>query len=155
MLNLITDRTAADVSRWKSLHDKGWEAMTQEEQAEWVGGMKGAYNYTDLNRVESAVRTLESRFIKHGKKLGLTTKTNWTRTSWPTVADMRRYFHNVSVVREAVGVDLGVPIAPTTESSFDYKKANDVEKILFSVNNWLDRADVSQMYSGDLYLGEV
>lgn len=154
-MNLITDRTAADVVRWKELHDKGWEAMTAEEQAEWIGGMKGSYNYTDMNRVESAVRDLEVRFLEKGIRLSLTTKTNWTRTGWPTKNDMSRYFRNVASIREAVGVDLRIPTAPTTDTLFDYKKANDIEKILLAVGNWLDRVEASQMYSGDLYLGEV
>lgn len=155
MLNLITDRTAADVSRWKVLHDKGWEAMTAEEKAEWVSGMKGAYNYTDMNRVESAVRVLSDRLAEKGTVLTLTTKTDWTRTGWPTTSDMNRYFRNVAAIRAAVGVNLGTPTAPTTATSFNYSKANDLEKILAAVDRWLDRVDVSQMYSGDLYLGEV
>lgn len=155
MLNLITDRTAADVSRWKELHDKGWEAMTVEEQSEWVGGMKGCYNYTDMNRVESAVRELEARFLEKGTRLSLTTKTNWTRTGWPTRADMIRYFRNVAEIRAVVAVDLKTPAAPTTATLLDYKKANDIEKILAAVDTWLDRVDSCQMYSGDLYLGEV
>ena len=155
MLNFITDRAAADVSRWKELHDKGWEAMSAEEQSEWVGGMKGSYNYTDMNRVESAVKELEARFLEKGTKLSLITKTNWTRTGWPTKADMSRYFRNVAAIRAAVMVDLNTPAAPTTATLFDYKKANDIEKILAAVDNWLDRVDSCQMYSGDLYLGEV
>lgn len=155
MLKLITDRSAADVARWKALHDKGWEAMTAEEQAEWVGGMKGSYNYTDMNRVESAVKELEARFLEKGTRLSLTTKTNWVRTSWPTKADISRYFRNVATVREAAGVNLGTPTVPTTEMIFDYKKANDIEEILLAVEKWLNRVDSCQMYSGDLYLGEV
>lgn len=155
MLNLITDRSAADVIRWKELHDKGWEAMTPEEQTEWVNGMRGSYNYTDMNRVENAVATLEGRFLKKGTKLALTTKTNWVRTSWPTYSDMNRYFRNVTVIRETVGVNLNTPAAPTTATPFDYKKANDIEKILLAVDTWLDRVDSNQMYAGDLYLGEV
>lgn len=155
MLNLITDRVAADVVRWKELHDKGWEAMTAEERAEWLGGMKGSYNYTDMNRVESAVRELETRFYQRGIKLSLTTKTNWGKTSWPTKSDMSRYFRNVAAIRDAVVVDLGTPTAPTATTLLDYKKANDIEKILGAVDNWLDRVDSCQMYSGDLYLGEV
>lgn len=155
MMNLITDRTAADVVRWKTLHDKGWEAMTAEEQAEWIGGMKGSYNYTDMNRVESAVRELEARFLEKGTVLSLTTKTDWTLAGLPSKADMIRYFRNVAEIRAAVVVDLNTPAAPTTATMFDYKKANDVEKILLAANNWLDRIEASQMYSGDLYLGEV
>lgn len=152
---LITDRTTEDVLRWKTLHDKGWEAMTPEEQNEWVGGMKGAYNYTDMNRVETFVEGLVARFSEKGIRLNLTTKTDWTRTSWPTKTDINRYFSNVGKVRAAVKVDLNTPAVPTTTTLFDYKKANDLEKILLAVSNWLDRVENSQMYSGDLYLGEV
>lgn len=155
MLNLITDRTAADVARWKELHDKGWEAMSAEEQAEWVGGMKGSYNHSDMNRVESAVKELESRFLARGIKLALATKTDWEYTNWPTKADMNRYFSNVAKIRAALVVNLGTPTAPTTGTLFDYKKANDIETILAAVDFWLDQADSCQMYSGDLYLGEV
>ena len=155
MLNLITDRTAADVNRWKMLHDKGWEAMTAAEQAEWLKGMKGSYNHTDMNRVESAVRELTVRFKAKGITLPVSTKTDWTQTSWPTKNDMGRYFENVAVIREAVGLDLGTPTAPNTAVSFDYKKANDIETILAAVDTWLDRIEMAQMYSGDLYLGEV
>ena len=155
MLNLITDRTAADVSRWKALHDKGWEAMTAEEQAEWLGGMKGSYNYTDMNRVESAVRELEARLARAGKVLSLNTNTSWTKTSWPTESDMNRYFGNVAKIRAAVVVNIDAPAVPTTKTLLDYKKANDLEKNLQAVDNWLNRVEASQMYLGDLYLGEV
>lgn len=155
MLNLITNRTAADVARWKELHDKGWEAMTSSERAEWSAGMKGAYKHTDMNRVESAVEELVARFQKTGSSLSLTTKTNWTRTGWPTVADMERYFGNVEALRVATGVSLSVPPTPTTKALFDYNKANDLEKILLEVEWWLDRVATAQNHSGDLYLGEV
>ena len=117
--------------------------------------MKGSYNYTDMNRVESAVEELKRRFWEKGTKLSLVTKTDWARTDWPTKADLARYFHNVSEIRGAVVVDLKTPAVPTTGKLFDYKIANDIETILLAVNSWLNKVDSSQMYSGDLYLGEV
>ena len=45
VLNLLTDRTARDVERWRLLHSKGYAALTAEEKSEWDAGMKGAYNY--------------------------------------------------------------------------------------------------------------
>lgn len=155
MLNLITDRTAADVGRWRELHDKGWEAMSAAEQAEWTSGMKGAYKHTDMNRVESAVRELAGRFAERGTELSLSTKTDWTRTGWPTAADMNRYYRNVAAIRSAVVVDLKTPSVPTIATRLDYEQANNIEKILLAVDNWLDRIDDSQMYAGDIYLGEV
>lgn len=152
---LITNRTAEDVFRWKELHDKGWAAMTAAEQAEWTAGMKGAYNYMDMNRVEGAVVELVARFAERGVNLSLTTKTNWTRTGWPTKSDMARYFANVEALRVAVGVPLNVPDTPTTGTLFDYRAANDLEKILLAVGSWLDAASGSNYYAGEIYSGEV
>ena len=68
---LITDRTQADVTHWQELHDKGWAGMTDEEKAEWnTAAMKGAYNYTDLNRVTEAMDYLNNLFAGYGYNTG-------------------------------------------------------------------------------------
>ena len=68
---LITDRTQSDVTHWKELHDKGWVGMTDEEKAEWnTASMKGAYNYTDLNRVVEAMDYLNNLFAGYGYSTG-------------------------------------------------------------------------------------
>ena len=47
---LVYDRTQADVDRVYTLKNKiltgGLAALTAEEKAEYLTGMKGAYNYT-------------------------------------------------------------------------------------------------------------
>lgn len=57
--DLIYDRTQADVDRVYELKGKilagGLSALTDAEKTEYMAGMKGAYNYTDLNRVGQAV----------------------------------------------------------------------------------------------------
>lgn len=58
---LITDRTAADVARVHELAVKGYAGMTVAELAEWLAGMKGAYNAVDLNRVGTALNYLRDR----------------------------------------------------------------------------------------------
>lgn len=68
---LITDRTQSDVTHWQELHDKGWAGMTDEEKAEWnTASMKGAYNYTDLNRVTEAMDYLNDLFAEYGYSTG-------------------------------------------------------------------------------------
>lgn len=67
---LVTDRTQADVNRWQTLHDKGWSGMTAEEKAEWAAGMKGTYNYTDLNRVTAAMDALDAELRGYGYATG-------------------------------------------------------------------------------------
>ena len=62
---LIYDRTQADVNRVFTLKNKilteGLNALSAEEKAEYMAGMKGAYNYTDMNRVGQAVAYIANR----------------------------------------------------------------------------------------------
>ena len=57
--NLVYDRTQADVDRVFTLKNKilteGLSSLSAEEKAEYMAGMKGAYNYGDMNRVGQAV----------------------------------------------------------------------------------------------------
>lgn len=153
---LITDRTSEDVARWKELHDKGWAAMTEAERAEWLGEMKGRYNYTDMNRVENVVSSLSERFIEAGYlPMPLTVKVDWNRWSAPTKADFQRYFGNVDVLRSLVAGYSTTPATPTIQEPFDYNKANDLEKILLDLDDILTKLPESWNYCGDIYCGEV
>lgn len=57
---LIYDRTQSDVTYAAELNRKlgRGEALTAQELADWNAGLKGAYNATDMNRVDEAVREL-------------------------------------------------------------------------------------------------
>ena len=156
MEHLITDRTSADVERWRTLHDKGWSAMNEAERAEWLAEMKGRYTYTDLNRVESAVAVVSERIRELGyEHPRLTVKTNWTRSDCPTKDDMDRYFGNVAALRGAVAVLPGTPATPTTKGKLDYQMANDLEKILVNVDEVATKIQRAWCYAGDIYFGEV
>lgn len=63
---LITDRSQSDVDRALTLSAKGWAAMTAAEKEEFEAGMKGAYNATDLNRVNAAMEYLDTRLKAMG-----------------------------------------------------------------------------------------
>jgi hypothetical protein len=86
---------------------------------------KGAYNYSDLNRVERAVAEISERMA-----LGLETKTNWTMWEIPTEADMNRYLGNIAAIRLKLPNGANVPNAPTTMNNFTYEQANNIELIL-------------------------
>lgn len=154
-MDLITDRTAADVQRWRMLRDKGWAAMTERERSEWLSPMKGAYNCTDMNRVESAVAFLVERLQEAGYPLQLTTKTNWTASDAPTRGDMERYLGNVEKIRNTIVVSSTTPDAPSIDEIFDFEKANNIERILLDVNSAIERLDMSFWRAGELYAGEV
>lgn len=64
---LITDRTQADVTKLKSLLSKPKAMWTNEEWSEFLLAKdKGAYNATDLNRVQEAMEYLAERFRGYG-----------------------------------------------------------------------------------------
>lgn len=71
--DLIFDRTQSDVSRVQSLTQKMIAGTaTEAEKAEWLGGMKGAYNAADLNRVIAAMDYLNEYFLGLGYDVGYT-----------------------------------------------------------------------------------
>lgn len=155
-MELITDRSEADVVRWRTLHDKGWEAMNQAERNEWSSEMKGRYSHTDLNRVETAVQTLSSRLTFLGyQHPTLQIKTDWAAGEIPTKADFDRYFGNVAVLRSVIAVPGSTPETPTTEKRFDYLLANDLEKILEAIDAGTSKIQKPWIFSGDIFAGEV
>ena len=89
---------------------------------------KGAYNHSDLNRVERAVSELSDIL-----GLGLVTKTDWGMWDVPTAAEMERYLHNVSILRYQVADDENIPELPPSMSNLTYTDANNIELILDAV----------------------
>lgn len=154
-LNLITDRTAQDVARWKNLRDKGWSRMSPEEQEEWSGRMKGAYSSADMNRVESAVALLSQRFTALGYPFSPEVKTDWKDTDLPTRADMDRYFGNVEGLRQLLGIFSSTPPVPSTGNHLDYIMANNLEKNLMDLDKVYSNLIQSWSQSGEIHAGEV
>jgi hypothetical protein len=140
--------------------------MSPSEQLAWYGdAAKGAYNYTDLNRVETAVAELAGRL-----GLTLTTKTNWTRWDAPVQAEMDRYLGNVVAIRDAYPWDVEFPSLPGSMSGLTHEDANNIEKVLLLVCEELNGGSVTPdipdipdipsdsdptIRSGEVYCGEV
>lgn len=152
---LVTDRTEADVSRYSELRDKGWAEMTTAEKAEWVAGMKGAYNASDLNRVASAMAYLSQRFASAGYSVPISSPTDWANGDIPTKGDLDTYLDDLRRIRAALAVMDTTPEAPESMDYLTWAKANDIEKILVDVDDALGRLLLSPFYSGEIYSGEV
>lgn len=147
MIELITDRTEAHVLKLKELQAKGWAKLTTEEQDMWYGyAAKGGYNYTDLNRVESAVAEMSEDL-----ELGLVTKTDWTLWDFPARADMARYLENVRKIRNAVWGGNGLPELPIRMDYLTYKEANTIETVLLETHKRVE----SVPRAGEILCGEV
>ena len=86
---------------------------------------KGAYNYSDLNRVERAVMEISDL-----GNLGLVTKTDWNMWDIPTESDMSRYLGNIATIRSRYANAGDVPLVPISMSQLTYSDANNIESIL-------------------------
>ena len=150
--SLITDRTQPDEERVEELAAQGYDAMTAEEKAEWDGEMKGAYDASDLNRVESAVAylaellvLLPSELKEYAASKGvafdaffdvpydaavytLTTKTDWGELDSPPPRQMARYIKNVKALRSAL--DYATSDLPGSMDNLTIDGANAIEKAL-------------------------
>lgn len=154
-LHLVTDRTAADVEKVRRLVAKGLMNMTDEERAEWAAGLKGAYNATDLNRVEAAVDYVARRLIPTGYIMDYTAKTNWQKTEYVSPVEAERFLGNVQKIRDGLVTGYEFPNVPPDLNKMTHEEANDIERILVLVNAIIDNVLSGYYYSNDLYAGEV
>lgn len=155
LLSLITDRTQADVGRVRQLAQKGFGNMTEDEKKEWLNGIKGAYNASDLNRVGAAVAYVGGRLTGYGYAVTVTPKQDWTGSDIPTAGQMAAYLRDVSALRGAIAVMASTPPTPDSASGLTWQEANNIEQILLDVDELLNRMAAAWFYSGDLYAGEV
>lgn len=107
---------------------------------------KGAYNYSDLNRVERAASELSDLY-----GLNLETKTDWTGWDMPHKADMARYIVNVRKIRHASLDPNRLAAVPTSMNGMNFNDANNIEKIMLAASEHTDRI----VRFGELYCGEV
>lgn len=154
-LHLVTDRTQFDVDRVNELVKKGWENMTSEERSEWENGLKGAYNSSDLNRVQSAVRYLGDRLAVAGYPLDLSEAKTWTAQDVPTQTELANYLADVRAIRGAFTLLKTTPPTPETMVGLNYIRANNIEQILWDVDILLSNMIASFVYSGDIFGGEL
>lgn len=184
-MNLIYDRTPADVQEVSRLSALGFASMTASERNKWLAGMKGAYNHTDLNRVEKAVETLMNYFngLQNGLDeyaasldvaidplfqsgiggIALTVKTDWTALSVPTEELLARYLNNVVSITDVIEIEKSLP---ASMDRLGWQSANNIEKALHDVyeagleleahlRTLIYNAAQAWYYSDDIYSGEV
>lgn len=154
-LSLITDRRQADVGYLLSLIATGWSEMTTAEQTAFDTQLKGAYNYTDFNRVESAVAYLIPIFADAGYVISLTTKTNWAIDDYVTLAEATRYLYNITQIRNVFTYLITTPPSPASLAALSYVSANNIEQILLDAEMLIGKLVAAFFYSNELYLGET
>lgn len=134
---LVYDRSAADTVALESLFAKAKAGSITDE--EWAiladPANKGAYNYTDLNRVNAATDYLAARLRGYGYAVvgHQSDGRAWTGEDIPTPAQMAQYVMNAAAIRSAVTVLPTTPAVPDDMDDLTVEEANAIEKILADV----------------------
>lgn len=123
MDNLIFDRTQNDVNN----------AINNPSSSEFL---KGAYNYTDLNRVEEWSDYIKDILNDYGANLNFNVKTDWNMRDYPTRLQINRIRNNISSLKNACYALLTENIE--YGNTLDYEKANALEKILYDINKHIE-----------------
>lgn len=136
--DLIFDRTQSDADRVNylaSLWQNGTFTGTTTELSEWVSDLKGAYNASDLNRVGSAVEYLTDTLYSMGYNVPTVPKDDWTETDIPVQSQMDIYINNIQLLRDIL--PYVAPDAPDSPTHLTYEEANNIEEILYTLENVL------------------
>ena len=148
---LIFDRSPADTEALETLLTKAKAGtLTAAEKAVLASpSHKGAYNYTDLNRVNSAivylVQMLEMRgYVVSGYHADSTV---WNQQSIPTKAQLKRYLDNVSALRAVLKLPTGTPSVPKDMEALTPSEANAIEKILSACEKVIKSTDAVYLHS--------
>ena len=107
---------------------------------------KGAYNYSDLNRVETAIAELADMGA-----LSLPVKTDWTAWDIPKRSDTARILGNIGTLRRAFPLPPSATETPVSMEKMTYAIANDIEKVLEELAVAVNDA----FRAGELYAGEI
>lgn len=164
-MSLIYDRTSADVERVAALKAKWLDgSITDDEKAEWLAGLKGAYNAKDLNRVGQFCNALAKAL-----GVGVAQKTDWAVGDIPTEAQITAYLANIAALQDAsvdlkafldgLGVviegadDLGDRLPDTP--GFDHEGANALECVLSQGEIVTSALSRGWLASGEIAAGET
>lgn len=132
MKRLVYDRTTSDVN---------YARQNQSSET----SLKGAYNYTDLNRVEEWCRKLADDLNAVGYSISITTKTDWTQDDFPTYSNMERIRQNILKIMRGYHYQTKIY---NTVNGFDYRYANNWEKILSEIYDMIRGMENWYVFSG-------
>lgn len=126
----ITDRSILDIQKLQEYDEIGYNNLTTEQKNEWLSGMKGALNSSDLNRIESnqqyILNLLSNQYI-------LTFKTNWLMTDFVEDSDENRILMNLKTLMQPFNFE-EEPQVPEKPLNY-FEKINQIENIILQMYN--------------------
>lgn len=137
---LVRDRTQADVATLQIALSRLMRGeLSQEDVALFYSATsKGAYNYTDLNRVGLAIQDLAQRLTATGYLPQQEVRTDWSATDIMRPEDANKYLSALRSIRSQHAQQSSTPYVPTDMSKLTVSNANAIEQILYDVERVLN-----------------
>lgn len=155
----MTDRTPEDVLALKGLLSRPMGEWTAEELEGFLSAShRGAYNYTDLNRVTAAMEHLHRRLTDLGYATGyIPAEPSPGRRAWqaediPTASQLEGYLQNVKRLRAVLALPSGVPPAPQDMDRLTVQEANAIEVILSHMEAVINSLSAVTLHSAQMLL---
>lgn len=137
----IIDRTQEDVDRVEYLTKVILaQTNTPEEWTEFQSDLKGALNYSDLDRIENNLTELATLFD--------VTLVSMSRDTIPRVPYFQNLLTNVNLIRSTVYHRHDTPTTPAMPLNV-YEKINNIEHIILDAYEMWVKSQNSFMYCGD------
>lgn len=145
----VHDRTQEDVDRALELQRNGWRNLSDEERREWLSGMKGCLNRTDLKRIENDIYVI-------AQLLSLPLQCN--KDNLPDIPDslyFQTLLDNVQALRDTGYLHSDTPQVPQQPLN-TWQKWNDVEHILHDIYDIYNDNNSRFCYCGtEIFTGET
>jgi hypothetical protein len=124
----ITNRTILDIDKLQEYDEIGYKNLTNDQKAEWIIGMKGALNASDLNRIESNQQYILSLL---STQYTLTFKTDWLMTDFVEDSDENRILSNLKTLMQPFDF-VEEPQVPDKPLNY-FEKINQIENIILQM----------------------
>lgn len=137
---LVYDRTYQDIVELRDLRHKiATGVATADERTQYLAGMKGALNYTDLNRIGNCLLAIQSWLADNNITVTITARNDWTLGEIPTKADINKIKTDILNIANTLGypfndiitVDyFGAASTDIDPTQFTYLQYNLIEKAI-------------------------
>lgn len=153
----ITDRSDADLLRFRELDAKKFKDMSASERAEWLAGLKATYNASDLNRVGGFIADLQEQLHGIGITVNVQPKTDWTMNNnlskQELAEQLEQYIKDLHTLKGALEID--TPDIPDTMEKLTLTGANSIELLCVNLNRYIANISNSGAYCDEIFSGEV
>lgn len=146
MEEMIFDRTQEDVDY----------ARKNPSDAKYL---KGTLNYIDLNRIEKKYIEIVNKMKLLGENVTINpiktfTSENdeWKMTDLISIEKINQIRQNVYILQQETQVEVNLNIEFT--NNLNYKQLNNLEKILYEIDEAINRVISTFVYAGTIYCGE-